>query len=75
MNISSKLIKAKPSSSYINREISQVLFNLRVLELSENKNIPLLERLKFLSIFSSNMDEFFEIRVSGLIARLEAGSD
>ena len=74
VNISSKLIKAKPSSSYINREISQVLFNLRVLELSENKNIPLLERLKFLSIFSSNMDEFFEIRVSGLIARLEAGS-
>lgn len=74
MDISTKLIKAKPTSRFINREISQVLFNLRVLELSEDKNVPLLERLRFLTIFSSNMDEFFEIRVSGLIARLETGS-
>ena len=52
MNISSKLIKAKPTSRFINREISQVLFNVRVLDLSEDKSIPLLERLRFLSIFS-----------------------
>ena len=42
MNISSKLIKAKPTSRFINREISQVLFNVRVLDLSEDKSIPLL---------------------------------
>jgi len=51
---------------YIHREISQLQFNIRVLDQALDERTPLLERLKFLLIFSSNMDEFFEIRVAGL---------
>ena len=54
------------SSLYIHRELSQLQFNIRVLEQSLDESAPLLERLKFLLIFSSNLDEFFEIRVAGL---------
>lgn len=59
---------------YINRELSLLEFNKRVLAQAEDTNIPLLERLKFLCIVSTNLDEFFEIRVSGLQQRLEAGA-
>lgn len=58
---------------YINRELSHLKFNMRVLEQALDKSHPLLERLKFLLIFSSNLDEFFEIRVSGLFSRIEFG--
>jgi polyphosphate kinase len=51
---------------YIHRELSQLQFNIRVLDQALDERTPLLERLKFLLIFSSNMDEFFEIRVAGL---------
>ena len=58
---------------FINRELSLLEFNYRVLAQAERPDIPLLERLLFLTIFSSNLDEFFEIRVGGLKERLEAG--
>jgi polyphosphate kinase len=60
---------------YINRELSLLEFNERVLAQALDERIPLLERLKFLCISSSNLDEFFEIRVAGLKQRLELGSD
>ncbi len=58
---------------YINRELSHLKFNMRVLLQALDKGHPLLERLKFLLIFSSNLDEFFEIRVAGLFSRIDLG--
>lgn len=58
---------------YLNRELSYVQFNLRVLDQAKNGQHPLLERLMFLLIFSSNLDEFYEIRVSGLKKQLGFG--
>lgn len=64
---------AHPPECYLNRELSWLEFNARVLEEAADASNPLLERLKFLAIFSSNLDEFFEIRVAGLQQQVYAG--
>ncbi|NKY53428.1 RNA degradosome polyphosphate kinase [Nocardia vermiculata] len=62
-----------PPDRYLNRELSWLDFNARVLALAEDLSEPLLERAKFLAIFSSNLDEFYMVRVAGLKRRAEAG--
>src|SRR5437016_3676411 len=60
-------------SLYFNRELSWLEFNHRVLEEAQDREVPLLERLKYLAICSSNQDEFFMVRVGGLQQKVQAG--
>jgi len=62
------------SAPYQDRELTWLDFDTRVLELTEDPTIPLLERLRFLAIFSSNLDEFFMVRVASVKAKIERGS-
>ncbi|KAF0093368.1 MAG: polyphosphate kinase [Puniceicoccaceae bacterium 5H] len=64
----------KGKIAYFNRELSWLAFNRRVLEQAEDDRFPLAERVRFLTFVGSNLDEFFEIRVSGLIQQVESGS-
>src|SRR5213075_583971 len=64
---------AAPQNRYLNRELSWLDFNARILSLAERRSLPVLERTRFLAIFSSNLDEFFQVRVGGLKMQLEAG--
>ncbi len=74
-------MSTKPTSKetlrhpYFNRELSWLAFNRRVLEQARCEDFPLLERMKFLAFVSSNLDEFFEIRVAGLMQQLNSGSN
>src|ERR1700694_697767 len=60
---------------YFNRELSWLDFNERVLELAEDERVPLLERVKFCAIYTTNLDEFYMVRVAGLRDQIDAGVD
>ncbi len=62
-------------SLYTNRELSWLDFNDRVLQLAEDEHLPLIERVKFLAIFVTNLDEFFMVRVAGLHDQVDARID
>ena len=68
-------VQLTDSALYFNREVSWLDFNDRVLQLIEDATVPLLERVKFCAIYTSNLDEFFMVRVAGLHDQLEAGID
>jgi polyphosphate kinase len=70
--MTSESVNLSSPSLYINRELSLLEFQRRVLEEAQDEQNPLLERLKFLAIFGSNMDEFFMVRVSGIRKQVEA---
>src|SRR5215510_4729032 len=65
--------RTQPKETLLNRELSHLEFHARVLELATDESLPLLERVNYCWIFSSNLDEFFQVRVAGLLGQAEAG--
>jgi polyphosphate kinase len=65
--------RTEPVETLLNRELSHLEFHGRVLELATDETLPLLERVNYCAIFSSNLDEFFQVRVAGLLGQAEAG--
>jgi polyphosphate kinase len=66
-------VRTEPSERLLNRELSLLEFHARVLELAADDSVPLLERVNFARIFASNLDEFFQVRVAGLLGQAESG--
>jgi polyphosphate kinase len=66
-------VRSEPAGRLLNRELSLLDFHSRVLELAGDESVPLLERVKFCAIFASNLDEFFQVRVAGLLGQAESG--
>jgi polyphosphate kinase len=66
-------ISALGSQRFTNRELSWLEFGARLLDLADDERVPLLERVKFLAIFSEGLDEFFQVRVAGLKDQVDAG--
>jgi polyphosphate kinase len=64
---------SEPAERLLNRELSMLDFHARVLELAADESVPLLERVRFCAIFASNIDEFFQVRVAGLLGQAESG--
>ena len=74
LNSSQEEIDLSRPELYINRELSLLAFHHRVLAQAQDEKMPLLERLRFMCIASTNLDEFFELRVAGLKQKVVAGS-
>src|SRR5262245_806485 len=66
-------LQTEPVETLLNRELSHLEFHARVLELATDEALPLLEQVNYCSIFSSNLDEFFQVRVAGLLGQAESG--